>query len=55
MDKVIVYEDEGGEWRWRRVAANEEIIIPPESHTRREDAMRAAKRALDSDWELAED
>lgn len=53
-DKVEIYEDEGGEYRWRRVAVNGEGIIPPESHPRREDAKRAAVRALDPNWEFAE-
>lgn len=55
MDKVETYQDEDGQWRWRRVAPNEEIIVPPESHTRREDAVRAARRALDDQWEFVAD
>jgi len=40
-----VYQDEAGEWRWRVVAENGEIVIPPEGHTRKIDAERAARTA----------
>lgn len=45
VDRIEVFKDGGGSWRWRRVAPNNEIISSGESHTRREDAVRAARRA----------
>lgn len=46
-DKTIVYQDNAGEWRWRRVAPNGEIIADSgESYTRMADAERAASRAF---------
>lgn len=36
-----VYQDEAGEFRWRLVAANGEIVASGEGHTRLEDAERA--------------
>ena len=56
-DRVEVYLDVSGEWRWRRVAANGEIIADSaEGYTRRHDARIAAERALSSDvpitWEV---
>lgn len=40
---VEVYEDDAGQWRWRALAANNEIVASGESHTRPEDAERAAR------------
>ena len=37
-----VYEDVGKFWRWKLIAANGEIVAQGESHTRRNDAVRAA-------------
>lgn len=46
-DKTVVYLDKAGEWRWRRVAPNGEIIASSgESFTRLSDAERAASRAF---------
>lgn len=41
VDHVVVYQDQGGEWRWHGVAGNGEIVVEGESHTREEDAARA--------------
>lgn len=47
-DVTLVYEDEAGKWRWRRVAPNGEIIADSaESYTRKFDAKRAADRVFD--------
>lgn len=44
-DRVIVYEDVAGEWRWRRVAANGEVVgDSAEGYSRKHDAKRAAVR-----------
>lgn len=40
-----VYPDKGGEVRWRLVAGNGEIVIPPEGHRDQTDAARAMRRA----------
>lgn len=46
-DRTIVYQDKAGEWRWKRVAANGEIIADSaEGYTRMADAERAAFRAF---------
>jgi uncharacterized protein YegP (UPF0339 family) len=46
-DRTVVYLDKAGEWRWRRVAPNGEIIASSgESFTRLSDAERAASRAF---------
>jgi uncharacterized protein YegP (UPF0339 family) len=37
-----VYRDELGDWRWRLVAGNGEIIASGEAHTIQSDAIRAA-------------
>ena len=42
VDHVVVFRDEAGEWRWRAVAGNGEIVAHGESHTREDDAARAA-------------
>ncbi len=45
-DRIEVYEDAGGGFRWRRRAAgNGEQISQGESHPREADALRAARRA----------
>lgn len=47
-DKTVVYQDEAGEWRWKRVAPNGEIIADSgEGYTRLADAERAAARVFD--------
>jgi uncharacterized protein YegP (UPF0339 family) len=43
VDHVRVYVDSGGEFRWSAVAGNGEIVAEGESHTRRSDAVRAAR------------
>lgn len=44
-DRMRIFQDEDGQWRWHVRAPNGEIISHGESHTRREDAVRAALRA----------
>ena len=39
---IEVYQDAGGEWRWRGKAGNHEIVCHGESHTSAHDAKRAA-------------
>jgi uncharacterized protein YegP (UPF0339 family) len=43
VDHVVVYRDDAGAWRWHGVAGNGEIVAEGESHTRAEDAARAAR------------
>jgi len=47
-----VYKDDAGEWRFRIVAANGEIVAVSEGYSRQTDAWRgleAARRALNDD------
>jgi uncharacterized protein YegP (UPF0339 family) len=48
-DRLTIYRDTAGEWRWRRVAANGQTVATPgEGYTRRFRAIEAAcKRNLD--------
>jgi len=44
-DKVTVYQDQAGEWRWRRTAGNGETIADSgEGYVDRENAMSMARR-----------
>ena len=46
-DKTIIYQDKAGEWRWKRVAPNGDIIADSgEGYSRLSDAERAASRAF---------
>jgi len=46
-DRTEVYCDAAGEWRWRRVAPNGEIIADSgEGYTRKFDALQAADRVF---------
>lgn len=40
-----VYQDKAGEWRWRVVAGNGEIVAEGESYTRLDDAARGLNDA----------
>lgn len=49
-DRTEVYVDTAGEWRWRRIAPNGEVIADSgEGYTREADAHRAAERAFRSE------
>ncbi|MCA1569282.1 MAG: DUF1508 domain-containing protein [Chloroflexi bacterium] len=43
-EHMEVYRDVGGGYRWRLVAANNEITATSESYTRRASAIEAANR-----------
>jgi uncharacterized protein YegP (UPF0339 family) len=45
-DRTEVYKDSDGEWRWKRIAGNGEIIATGESHGSKRDAERAAARVF---------
>lgn len=46
-DKIEIFKDEAGEWRWRIKAANGKIVATSgEGFTRKWSARRAAKRVL---------
>lgn len=50
VDHVEVYRDvTASRWRWRAVAGNGEIVSQGESHTRKEDAVRAARGVFGRD------
>jgi hypothetical protein len=42
-DHVELYLDDAGEYRWRRKAANGEIVATSEGYTRKADAERSAR------------
>ncbi len=44
-DRVEIFEDVAGQFRWSRIAGNGERISQGESHPREADAERAARRA----------
>lgn len=44
-DVVELYRDASKGWRWRLVSANGKILSSGESHRRKWNAKRAAKRA----------
>jgi uncharacterized protein YegP (UPF0339 family) len=42
---VLVYRDDEGLWRWRKVAGNgRNVSNPGQGYTRRDSALRAARR-----------
>jgi len=44
-DHVELYRDDAGEWRWRRVAPNGEVVADSaEGYTRLEDCRAGAER-----------
>lgn len=50
-DKVEVYRDQSGRWRWRYIAQNGELLAREaqgRGYSRRIDAVRAAKRVTGS-------
>lgn len=50
-DKVRLYRDEKGGWRWRRLARNGRIVsASSESFTRRHDAKRNFERSMFERW-----
>jgi uncharacterized protein YegP (UPF0339 family) len=52
MEKVTVYQDDAGEWRWRRQAGNNEIISTSgEGYVDRDHAQVMAAR-LNPDAEI---
>lgn len=51
VDRIRVYRDNTGQYRWHRKAPNGEIIAHGEAHPRERDARRAAVRANpDRNW-----
>ncbi len=54
-DLITVYEDEAGEFRWRRKAPNGEIVAQSEGYTRRDDALEAARREAEHEAEVEEE
>lgn len=53
MNTISIYEDRGGEWRWRCVAPNGRIVADSsEGYTRETDARRAAAAFIDAGQQL---
>jgi uncharacterized protein YegP (UPF0339 family) len=49
--KLELYQDKAGEWRWRRVAKNGEVVADSgEGYTRKSDAVEAARREFPYDF-----
>jgi uncharacterized protein YegP (UPF0339 family) len=46
VDHVEVFKSEAGQWCWHAVARNGEVVSQGESHTRAEDAARAASGVM---------
>ena len=46
VDHIDIYQDDAGEYRWKAVAGNGEIVAEGESHRDRHDAIRAALGVL---------
>lgn len=44
MPRIKVYRDKRGQWRFRVVAANGEIVAQSEAYTRKHGAVRGARR-----------
>lgn len=55
VDHIRVYQDAEGQWRWSAIARNNEIVAEGESHTRREDAVRAASDLFEDGVRIVED
>ncbi len=45
MANYEVFEDKAGEWRWRLVANNGEVVAQSEGYTTKESALRGAEDA----------
>jgi uncharacterized protein YegP (UPF0339 family) len=44
-DRIVVYRDEAGDWRWHRIAPNEErVSTSGEGFDSRRNAIKAAER-----------
>lgn len=57
-DKYEVYEDKRGEWRWRRLAANGQIVgASSEGYKDKKDAQKNMKRGYKATdiWEFYKD
>jgi len=54
VDHVLVYQDEAQGWRWSAIAGNGEIVAQGESHTRPEDAARAARGVFGANVRILE-
>ncbi len=45
MANYEVFKDKTGEWRWRLVANNGEVVAQSEAYTTKESALRGAETA----------
>lgn len=55
MHKVQLYRDESGDWRWRRVAANGEIVADSaEGYTNSRDAREMAEAVNGGEYVIEE-
>ena len=48
MLKIDLFEDVGGCWRWRLVAANGEILASSEAYAKKGNAKRTAKKLVEA-------
>ena len=46
VDHIEVFKGDAGQWFWHGIARNGEIVVQGESHTRAEDAARAASGVM---------
>jgi uncharacterized protein YegP (UPF0339 family) len=50
--KTEVYRDKAGDWRWRRIASNGEIVADSgEGYSRKFDALMAAREVFGEEFE----
>ena len=55
-NRTVVYRDEGGEWRWRRVAANGRVVADSgEGYEHRVDCERMAHELFPDDDHVSGD
>jgi len=54
VDHILVYQDDADQWRWTALARNQEVVAEGESHTRPEDAVRAARGVFGPDIRVLE-
>lgn len=54
MSEYKIFQDVDGEWRWRLVAGNGEIVAQSEAYERKQDAERGASDAANVSKEALE-
>lgn len=50
MTRFVVFEGSDGQWYWRLVAGNGQVIAAGEAYTRKRDALRAIRAVRRAIW-----